>query len=184
MFPILETERLILRELIEDDAQGVLDCFSNEDVLRYYGQNPLTNIEQVKNIIKNFSNNYTEKSGIKWGIEIKGKEGIIGTIGFHDWSSEHNRAEIAYALLPEQWGNGYASEAVLKVISYGFNELDLTRIGAVVFTENAASNVLLTKLGFEKEGVLRNYMYQNNVPYDTIVYSLLPSNSQRKSISE
>ncbi|MGG2093587.1 GNAT family N-acetyltransferase [Bacillus sp. S13(2024)] len=175
MFPILETERLILRELIEDDAQGILNCFSNEDVLRYYGQNPLTDIEQVKNIIRNFSNNYKEKRGIKWGIERKETEGIIGTIGFHDWSSEHKRAEIAYALLPEHWGNGYATEAVLKVISYGFNELELTRIGAVVFTENKASNVLLTKLGFQNEGVLRNYMYQNNVPYDTNVYSLLPT---------
>ncbi len=184
MFPILETERLVLRELKEDDAQGVLDCFSNEDVLRYYGQNPLTNIEQVKNIIRNFSTIYEEKRGIKWGIELKEKEGIIGTIGFHDWSSEHNRAEIAYALLPEQWGKGYATEAVLEIISYGFNELDLTRIGAAVFTENHASNVLLTNLGFEKEGVLRNYMYQNNVPYDTNVYSLLPSDSQSKSIIE
>ncbi|WP_342598171.1 GNAT family protein [Psychrobacillus sp. FSL H8-0483] len=176
MFPVLETERLTLRELIEDDAQGILNCFSNEDVLRFYGQNPLTNIEQVKNIVRNFSNNYKEKQGIKWGIEIKGTEGIIGTIGFHNWSSEHKRAEIAYAIFPEQWGNGYATEAVKKVISYGFNELNLTRIGAVVFTENKASNVLLEKLGFEKEGVLRNYMYQNNVPYDTNVYSLLPTN--------
>ena len=175
MFPILETERLILRELIEDDAQGILNCFSNEDVLRYYGQNPLTDLEQVKNIIRNFSNNYKEKRGIKWGIERKETEGIIGTIGFHDWSSEHKRAEIAYALLPEYWGNGYATEAVLKVVSYGFTELELTRIGAVVFTENKASNALLEKLGFEKEGVLKNYMYQNNVPYDTNVYSLLPT---------
>ncbi|PHA02552.1 GNAT family N-acetyltransferase [Bacillus pseudomycoides] len=175
MFPIIETERLILRELIEDDAQGILNCFSNEDVLRHYGQNPLTDIEQVKNIIRNFSNNYKEKRGIKWGIERKETEEMIGTIGFHDWSSEHKRAEIAYALLPEHWGKGYATEAVLKVISYGFHELELTRIGAVVFTENKASNVLLEKLGFQKEGVLRNYMYQNNVAYDTNVYSLLPT---------
>ncbi|MFJ8260975.1 GNAT family N-acetyltransferase [Rummeliibacillus sp. NPDC094406] len=177
MFPMLETERLVLRELLEDDAQGLLNCFSNEDVLRYYGQKPLVDKGQVKNIIRNFSINYKEKRGIKWGIELKETEEIIGTIGFHDWSSEHKRAEIAYALLPEYWGNGYATEAVLKVISYGFNELDLTRIGAVVFTENTASNLLLAKLGFNKEGVLRNYMYQNNVPYDTNVYSLLPSKS-------
>ncbi|MEI4803481.1 GNAT family N-acetyltransferase [Bacillus sp. NPDC077411] len=181
MFPILKTERLILRELIEDDAQGILNCFSNEDVLRYYGQNPLTDLEQVENIIRNFSNNYKEKRGIKWGIQIKETEGIIGTIGFHDWSFEHKRAEIAYALLPEHWGKGYAAEAVLKVISYGFHELHLTRIGAVVFTENKASNVLLTKLGFQKEGVLRNYIYQNNVAYDTNVYSLLPTTAYTRN---
>ncbi|OEH93056.1 GNAT family N-acetyltransferase [Bacillus solimangrovi] len=177
MFPNLESERLVMRELVEDDAQGILNCFSNEDVLRFYGQNPLTDVEQVKKIIKNFAANYKQKQGIKWGIERKGTEGIIGTIGFHDWSSEHRRAEIAYALLPEHWGKGYATEAVSEVISYGFRELNLTRIGAVVFTENHASNKLLTKLGFEQEGVLRNYMYQYNVPYDTNVYALIPEKS-------
>lgn len=61
MFPILKTERLILRELIEDDAQAILDCFSNVDVLRFYGQNPLTSLDQVKQIIGNFSRNYEKK---------------------------------------------------------------------------------------------------------------------------
>lgn len=72
-------------------------------------------------------------------MERKGKEGIIGTIGFQEWSHEHKRAELSYAY----WGNGYATEAVSKVISYGFKELELTRIGAIVFIENKASNKLL-----------------------------------------
>ncbi|EPD53713.1 GNAT family protein [Paenisporosarcina sp. FSL H8-0542] len=173
MFPILETERLVLRELIESDALDILNCFSNSDVLRYYGQNPLTSVDQVKQIVRNFSKNYDEKSGIKWGIEMKGTDGIIGTIGLQDWSKGHKRADISYALFPEHWGKGYATEAVSKVISYGFKELGLMRIGAVVFVENKASNELLTKLGFVKEGTLRNYMYQNDVPFDTDIYSLL-----------
>lgn len=98
---------------------------------------------------------------------------MIGTVGFNAWSPKHKRAEIGYELHPEYWRKGYATEAVSEVISYGFKELDLTRIGAIVFIENKASNELLTKLGFQKEGVLRNYMYQNGVPYDTYVYSLL-----------
>lgn len=173
MFPILETERLVLRELIEYDALDIFNCFSNTDVLRYYGQNPLTSIDQVKQIVRNFSKNYDEKRGIKWGIEMKGTVGIIGTIGFQEWSPEHKRAEISYAFFPEYWGNGFATEAVTKVISYGFKELGLMRIGAVVFVENKASNKLLTKLGFIKEGILRNHMYQNDIPYDTNIYSLL-----------
>jgi ribosomal-protein-alanine N-acetyltransferase len=173
MFPILETERLILRELNEDDTLAIFNCFSNKDVLRYYGQNPFTSTEQVKQIINNFSKNYAEKRGIKWGIKIKGTTNIIGTIGFQEWSSEHKRADISYALFPEQWGKGYAREAVAKVISFGFNELELMRIGAVVFVENDASNKLLEKIGFIKEGVLRNYMYQNDIPFDTNIYSIL-----------
>ncbi|MFJ8459446.1 GNAT family N-acetyltransferase [Lysinibacillus xylanilyticus] len=173
MFPVLDTERLMLRELKINDAQAILNCFSNPDVLRHYGQNPLTSLDQVKHIINNFSKNYDEKRGIKWGIELKGQEGIIGTIGFQEWSTEHRRAEISYALFPESWGKGYAMEAVNRVISFGFQEMDLVRIGAIVFTENDASNKLLTKVGFEKEGILKKYMHQNQVPYDTYIYSLI-----------
>jgi len=177
MFPILKTERLILRELIEDDAQAILDCFSNVDVLRFYGQNPLTSLDQVKQIIGNFSRNYEKKIGIKWGIEREGMDGIIGTIGFQEWSHEHKRADISYALSPEYWGSGYATEVVKEVIIYGFEKLGIKRIGAVVFVENTSSIKLLEKLGFEKEGVLRNYMYQDGVPHDTNIYSLLNDKS-------
>jgi [ribosomal protein S5]-alanine N-acetyltransferase len=176
MFPTLETERLRLREIVGEDAQGIFECFSNKDVTRYYGQDTLTSTEQAEQFVEFFAKNYKEKRGIRWGIELKEKEGIIGTIGFNVWSPKHKRAEIGYELHPLYWRKGYATEAVSKVISYGFNEFDLTRIGAVVFFENKSSNELLIKLGFEKEGVLRSYMYQNGVPYDTNVYSLLKSN--------
>lgn len=90
---------------------------------------------------------------------------------------EHKRADISYALSPEYWGSGYATEVVKEVITYGFEKLGIKRIGAVVFVENTSSNKLLEKLGFEKEGVLRNYMYQDGVPHDTNIYSLLNDKS-------
>ncbi|MCJ8008623.1 GNAT family N-acetyltransferase [Lederbergia wuyishanensis] len=175
MFPILETERLRLRKIISTDAQAIFDCFSNNDVIRYYGQDTLTSLEQAEQFVEFFAKNYEEKRGIRWGIELREKEGLIGTIGFNVWSPKHKRAEIGYELHPYYWGKGYATEAISKVISYGFNELDLTRIGAVVFIENKPSNELLKKLGFKKEGILRNYMYQNGIPHDTNVYSLIKS---------
>ncbi|MDQ0225931.1 GNAT family N-acetyltransferase [Metabacillus niabensis] len=173
MFPRLETDRLILREMTKEDAEGIFACFSNEDVTRYYGQETLEKIEQAEKIVDFFSKSYSEKRGIRWGIERRGTKGIIGTIGFNAWLPKHKRAEIGYELHPDYWRNGYTLEAVLKVISYGFEKLDLTRIGAVVFIENKASNNLLEKVGFQKEGVLRDYMYQNGKAYDTFVYSLL-----------
>lgn len=173
MFPTLETERLILREISKNDAEGIFSCFSNENVTRYYGQETLDNIEQAEAFVNFFANSYTEKKGIRWGIEIKGYHGIIGTIGFNAWSPKHKRAEIGYEIHPEHWRMGYTFEAVSKVIQYGFDEFGLTRIGAVVFIDNEASNKLLTKAGFQKEGVLRDYMYQNGEAYDTYVYSLL-----------
>ncbi len=173
MFPILETDRLILRELNNEDAEGIFACFSNEDVMRFYGQEPLKEIEEAEKFIERFSRNFHEKRGIRWGIERKGTQEIIGTIGFNAWLPKHKRAEIGYEIHPKYWRKGYTSEAIAEVLSYGFEIMGLTRIGAVVFIENEASNQLLQKIGFQQEGILRNYMYQGGAAHDTYIYSLL-----------
>lgn len=173
MFPVLETERLILREITKEDAVGIFACFANDDVTRYYGQETLQNIEQAEKIVEFFSKNYNEKKGIRWGIEKRETREFIGTIGFNVWSPNHRRAEIGYEIHPDQWRKGYTSEALSKVLTFGFDVMDLTRIGAIVFIDNEASNNLLTKIGFQKEGVLRDYMYQNDIAHDTNIYSLL-----------
>lgn len=173
MFPTLETDRLILRELKNEDAEGIFACFSNEDVTRFYGQEMLKGIEEAEKFIELFSKNYHEKRGMRWGIERKGVQGIIGTIGFNAWLPKHKRAEIGYEIHPQYWRQGYTSEAVSEVLAYGFGAMELTRIGAVVFIENEASNKLLQKLGFHQEGILKNYMYQDGEAYDTYIYSLL-----------
>jgi [ribosomal protein S5]-alanine N-acetyltransferase len=172
MFPELETERLLLREITEDDSEAIFACFSKDEVTKYYGQETLESLEQAKKFVEFFSKNFNEKRGIRWGIERKGTQGIIGTIGFNAWSPKHKRAEIGYEIHPIHWRKGYASEAILKVLDYGFRELELNRIGAIVFIENEASNHLLMKMGFQKEGVLKDYMYQNDVPYNTNIYSI------------
>ncbi|UOE56064.1 GNAT family N-acetyltransferase [Bacillus sp. CMF12] len=176
MIPTLETKRLMLREILKEDAESIYACFSNDNVTRYYGQETLERMEQAEAIVDFFANSYREKRGIRWGIELKGKKGIIGTVGFNALSLKHKRAEIGYEIHPEHWRKGYTFEAVSKVIQYGFEELDLTRIGAVVFMENEASNKLLTRAGFQKEGILRDYMQQNGEAHDTYVYSILKDN--------
>ncbi|MCZ2259909.1 GNAT family N-acetyltransferase [Sporosarcina sp. G11-34] len=173
MFPTLETERLILREITKEDANAIFSSLANDEVTRYYGQDSLGNIEEAEKVIDLFAANYIEKRSIRWGIQRKGDQEVIGTIGFHAWFPKHKRAEIGYEIHPDYWRNGYTHEALLEIISYGFEKMDLTRIGAVVFTQNGASNNLLTKIGFQKEGILKDYMYQNGKPHDTYIYSFL-----------
>ena len=173
MFPTLETERLRLREITLYDREDLFDYLSNEDVIKYYGQEAFVALTQAEALIDFFANNFRENKGVRWGIERKGEQGLIGTVGFHALSVKHRRAEIGYEIHPDYWRKGYASEAVISILQYGFDVLDLTRIGAVVFTKNDASYQLLEKLGFEKEGVLRDYMVQNGIAHDTYVYSLL-----------
>ncbi len=173
MFPNLETERLILRELTQADAERIFACFSNEDVTRYYGLEPFEELKQAENLVNLFSKSFADKRGIRWGIERKGTKEIIGTIGFNVWSPAHKRAEIGYEIHPDYWRKGYTLEALTIVMSYGFESMGLTRIGAVVFLENEASNNLLNKIGFQKEGILRDYMYQNGKAHDAFMYSIL-----------
>ncbi|RWZ60651.1 N-acetyltransferase [Halobacillus fulvus] len=146
-------------------------AFLNKEVTRYYGQETLEKKEQAE-VFVDFLQRVIKK-GIRWGIQLKDTEQMIGTIGFNNWSPTHKRAEIGYEIHPDHWRKGYTSEAVSKVIQYGFDVFGLTRIGAVVFMNNKASSHLLTKCGFVKEGVLRDYMYQDGSVNGTYMYSLL-----------
>ncbi|WP_195782707.1 GNAT family N-acetyltransferase [Priestia megaterium] len=175
MFPILLTPRTTLREITEADADDIFDCFSQEEVIRYYGQEKFKTIQEALVLIDIFAENYRNQKGMRWGIERLDTGELIGTVGFNQWNQKHKRAEIGYELHPQHWGHGYASEAASAVMTYGFDTLQLVRIGAVVFLENKASQHVLEKLGFQKEGVLKNYMYQNGKAHDTFVYSSLPS---------
>ncbi|OBA04007.1 acetyltransferase [Bacillus subtilis] len=175
MFPVLETDRLTLRQITDQDAEAIFACFSNHGVTRYYGLENMESIEEATSMIQTFAALYQEKRGIRWGIERRDTKELIGTIGFHALAKKHRRAEIGYEIIPAHWRNGFASEAISETVSYGFASLGLTRIGAVVFTQNEASNQLLVKMGFQKEGVLRQYMYQNGIPYNTNVFSILKS---------
>ncbi|MCJ8010282.1 GNAT family N-acetyltransferase [Paenibacillus sp. KQZ6P-2] len=173
MFPELTTERLRLREITPQDEERIFDCFSNYEAMRYYGQDPFHHLEEAGKLITFFADSYRDKRGIRWGMERKEEPGLIGTIGFNAWSPKHRRADIGYEIHPDYWRKGYASEAAEAIIAYGWGVMNLARIGAVVYTDNAASNAMLVKLGFQQEGILRSYMVQDGLSHDTNVYSIL-----------
>jgi RimJ/RimL family protein N-acetyltransferase len=82
MFPLLNTERLRLREIHESDAEALFQCLSKDEVTRFYGQDSLENVEQAKDIVASFAKNHREKRAIRWGIERKDTQELIGTIVF------------------------------------------------------------------------------------------------------
>lgn len=172
-FPILETERLVLREIKVEDAQDLFINFSDPNVMKHYGSEPMNHLEEARGLIHSFQIGFNEGKAIRWGIQLKSKRSLIGTVGFHALSTKHRRSEIGYELNQAYWGQGLAKEAILKIVEYGFQEMDLKRIGAIVFLENRPSNELLLRLGFQKEGILRDYMIQDGLSYDTNIYSLL-----------
>ena len=172
-FPVLETERLILRELNENDIEDLYEIFSSEEVMKYYGMFPFKNKDELLKIIESFSKGFEEERVIRWGIQTKADGKIIGTCGFHNWSQKHFRAEIGYELSKAFWHKGYMSEAIKTILQYGFAHMNLNRIEGIVYPENLASQNTLIRLGFREEGLLREYMCFRDQMTNVLMFSLL-----------
>ncbi|AST91563.1 GNAT family N-acetyltransferase [Sutcliffiella cohnii] len=176
--PTLETERLLLRTLKVSDAESIYLYFSEEEMLRYYGMEPFANIIEAEKFVKDFLDDY--KLIYRWGIVEKGSYELIGTCGFHAISENHKRAEIGYEIAKPFWGKGYATEAVSRLVQYGFEEFQWNRIGANVYPNNKGSQRVLEKLGFTHEGRLRGYIQQGKIAHDTNVFSILKDEFHQK----
>jgi len=172
-FPILETKRLKLIEITHQHVDSLYEILSLEEVTRFYGTNRFTLPVEASRLIDMFHKNLVDKRGIRWGIKLKENQRIIGTVGLNGLMLKHKRAEIGYELHPAYWRRGLATEAINEVLRFSFMQLDLHRIGAVVYPENEASIHLLMKIGFTKEGILRGYINQNEQFHDTYILSLL-----------
>jgi ribosomal-protein-alanine N-acetyltransferase len=182
-FPQLETNRLRLRSIESSDAVKMYDYFSNKEVTRYYGMNSFKTLEEAETLIHTFQTGYQSNKLIRWGIELKETNELIGTCGFHALSKKYKRAEIGYEISHLHWRKGFASEAIKAVLAFGFKEMELIRIGAVVMLENSPSRSVLLRLGFKEEGKLRNYIIQDHMPCDVIMHSLLEEEWKKSSFS-
>ncbi|OZM56526.1 hypothetical protein CIB95_12200 [Lottiidibacillus patelloidae] len=170
-FPIIETERLLLRKIEQHDAHAIYSYFSDDDVTRNYGMSTFTTIEQAEKLILAFDMMTLENKGIRWGIVRKDTNELIGSGGFHNVSGPYKRCEIGYEIAKKHWRQGFATEALHAMLSYGF--MTYNRIGAIVLPENNASSLLLEKNGFMREGLLRNYIIQDGVARNGYMYSIL-----------
>jgi [ribosomal protein S5]-alanine N-acetyltransferase len=174
-FPVLETKRLQLKQITEQHIDRYFEIMAKDEVTKYYGMPSLTDREQARNLIQSFSERFAEKKSIRWGIIWCDTNEFLGTVGLNNWSPYSRKAEVGYELHPDFWGKGITTEAVSEIISYAFTKLNLFRIGAVTFPENHSSSKVLEKLGFQKEGVLRGYLYQKEQNHDALMFSLLKS---------
>lgn len=173
LFPSIETERLVLREVTKNDADSLLAYLSDEQVTRHMGLVPFVSPEDALGEIEWYQSIFDNGTGMRWGITIKGKDRVIGSCGFLNRTQKHNRSEIGFELSREHWGKGIAAEALSAVIEYGFSELNLNRIEALIEPANSPSQKLVERYGFTKEGLLRDYECTQGKYDDLYMYSLL-----------
>lgn len=172
-FPVLQTDRLVMRPLTMEDIDFVFRHFRDPSVTQYLmDEPPVADYAQAQEIIS-FYLESEGKTHNRWGIVRKADSRLIGTCGYHKWMKAYFRAEIGYDLSPDCWGQGYMTEALRAVIRNGFYRMELNRIDALVYTGNHRSLQLLRKLGFKQEGLLRDYFFLDGKFYDHYLCALL-----------
>ncbi|UFH33243.1 GNAT family N-acetyltransferase [Chryseobacterium sp. C-71] len=150
----LETERLILREIVLEDVEAFFAMDSNPEVVKYVGIQPLTDISQSAEMIKSIRNQYTENGIGRWAVIRKEDGKLVGWSGLKlikEINNHQNIHDLGYRFTPEYWGKGYATETSIAVLNYAFNEMKLDQVFAYADVENDISNHVLRKLGFEEK---------------------------------
>ncbi|KOP84162.1 GNAT family N-acetyltransferase [Cytobacillus solani] len=172
-FPLLETDRLLLREIRLSDAPNMYSYFSKDEVTEYYDLESFTSEKQAEDLIHRFHQRYSERKQIRWAITLKDNDQLIGTCGFHAIEEEHYKAEIGYELHPNFWGQGIMTEVITAVIHYGFNNMLLNRIEAFYDPRNGSSGRVLEKNGFIFEGVLKKRYFEKGKFVDAAISAIL-----------
>ncbi len=172
-FPILTTDRLILRQLTHADADAICAIFGSPEVLRFLNNDPVDTPERAIGMIDWLAQNYHNHNGIDWGITVRGDDCVIGMCGLYDWDRENRHIDLGYHLLPAEWGKGYATEASHALIAWGFASLDVHRIQADCTAGNDASERVMIKCGFSFEGIRREHFWEHGRFVDNKYYGLL-----------
>ncbi len=171
-FPVLETNRLLLRQVSRTDEQGLFQSYSDPAVMKYLSA-PLDNRDAVQGILEDYMNGFADGSSLIWTIAVKLTGVFAGTAGFEEFSFLDGKADLGFSLNRSHQGNGYMTEALLKILSFGFNTLNISRIQTTVVPENTSSVALLKKLGFSKEGHMRKSVFFNGNFHDELIFALL-----------
>ena len=173
--PSLETPRLALRWLREDDIDDLFAIFGDPEVMRFWSTPPYASRDDVRALLASIRDGFERARLFQWGVERKEDHRVIGTTTLARIDRANRRAEIGFALGRAHWGQGYAQEAVTAVLDHAFDALALHRIEADVDPHNAASLCTLERLGFEREGYLRERWQVGGATQDSVILGLLRS---------
>lgn len=175
-FTSLETERIVLRKVQQDDLDAIHAFASDSEVTKYTSGLETSQTKQdTQLIIDIVLKRYKENEAARWAIVYKPDNKVIGICGFVDYSSVFRRAEIGYVLCKNYWGKGIATEAAQVVIDFGFKNLMLNRIEATCDVDNKGSAHVLEKLNMTCEGILRQHLRSKGKFQDRKMYSILKS---------
>ncbi len=173
--PTLYTERLTLRWLASADVPALYAIFSDPQVTRFWSSPPLRDLAAAEALLREIEHCFERRTLFQWGIARRSDDQVVGTCTLASLSAAHRRAELGFALGCAHWRHGYIAEALPAVVSFAFEQLDLHRLEADVDPRNSASLRALERLGFRREGYMRERYHVNGELQDAVLYGLLRS---------
>ena len=181
--PEIKTDRLTLKEMMPSDWQSVLAIFSDPMVVKFYDFHPIADQTESLRLIEGFAAWFKLGEAIRWGSWHAETNQMIGTCCFDQIHPKFRRVNLGYNLATEFWGQGYASEACQAIVKRAFNDglaTTVNRIQAITIPENVKSEMVLKRLGFQCEGLLREYGYWEDQPRDMNMFCLTKSDWKSK----
>ena len=171
--PHLLTSRLRLRPVSEEDAGFLFDLHRDEEVLRYWDSPPWRDRARADAFVERSHQMREEGTGVRLAVERNSDGATVGWCSVSRWNADFRSASLGYCYARAAWGRGYATEAASALVGWAFEELVLNRVQAETDTRNVASARVLEKLGFVREGTLREDCIVNGEVSDSWVYGLL-----------
>jgi ribosomal-protein-alanine N-acetyltransferase len=171
--PTLHTARMRLRPFTSADADALYALHSNAYVLRYWDAPPWTERARAERFIATCRQIAEEGSGARLAMDRSSDGAFLGWCALTRYNPDYRSASLGYCLTEAAWGCGYATEAARDLLRWAFDNLDLNRVQAEADTRNAASARVLEKLGFVREGTLREDCVVNGEVSDSWVYGLI-----------
>lgn len=171
--PALETERLRLRSVNDADASALFAMHSNARVMRYWDAPAWNEPLRADRFIAACHEIAAAGTGIRLAVERRSDQAFIGWCSLTRVNPQYRSASMGYCYDAAAWGHGYATEAGRALLHWGFDTLDLNRVQAETDTRNVASARVLEKLGFVREGTLREDCVVNGEVSDSWVFGLI-----------
>lgn len=179
IFPELQSERLIFREVTSADVEEIFNIYSDSEVAKYDWYRPIATKDDALSIINRYSREFGNKEEITWGVAKKSDNKIIGYCNLGSFNDESLRGEIGYGFNRNEWNKGYATEAIKAIVKFGFEVIDFNRIEATVTLGNDASVKALKKANFIQEGIVRERTIMKGKFEDDVILAILRKDYSR-----
>lgn len=179
--PTLITPRLLLRPARMSDAEDMYEYSRDSEVARHVLWDAHTSIHQTRGYLRYLIRQYRSAAPSTFVIVLRESGRVIGTIGFMWIQTDNRSAEIGYSLSRAHWNHGYMTEALREVLDFGFTHLNLNRIEAQHECDNPASGHVMRHVGMQREGTLRQRVYNKGRFVDVDLYAILRRDFRKES---